>query len=103
MRLCGWRPPGGSSTEEEEEEEEAGGGGEGDGEVAGGSMWAGGEGGESGLSSPDICIERKYLAAACLSCSLSSAVCRLEQQQISLPVSAPHNWYGAVRKEKIFL
>ena len=87
MRLWGWRP-GGSSTEEEEEEEDGGGGGEGDGEVAGGSMWAGGEGGESGLSSPDICMERKYLAAACLSCSLSSAVCRLQQQQ-QVSVTSP--------------
>ena len=41
-------------------------------------MCGGGEGGES-ESSPDICIERKYLAAAWRSCSLSSAVCRLNR------------------------
>ena len=60
---------------------EAEGEGEGDGEpgtAAELAMWGGGEGGES-ESSPDICIERKYLAAAWRSCSLSSAVCRLNR------------------------
>ena len=51
------------------------GGGEGEWVVA---MCGGGEGGES-LSRPDICMDKKYLAAACLSCSRSSAVCRLSQ------------------------
>ena len=41
-------------------------------------MCGGGGGGESEPSRPDICMERKYLVAACLSCSLSSAVWRLK-------------------------
>ena len=36
-----------------------------------------GEGEESCM--PDICMDRKYLVAACLSCSLSSAVWRLDR------------------------
>jgi len=37
-----------------------------------------GEGeGEESVCMPDICMERKYLVAACRSCSRSSAVCRL--------------------------
>ncbi len=43
---------------------------------------AGGRGGAEeellGDPSDPSCMERKYLVAACLSCSLSSAVCRLE-------------------------
>ena len=47
---------------------------EGGGDSAGEGMCGGGD---SDPSSPDICMERKYFVAACLSCSLSSAVCRL--------------------------
>jgi hypothetical protein len=37
-----------------------------------------GEGeGEESVCMPDICMERKYLVAACRSCSRSSAVCLL--------------------------
>ena len=93
FRLCGWGAAGGWGL------------GPGDGEAEGAGeaaaaadMCGGGEGGES-LSSPDICIERKYstvqyniqystvqystcmerkyLAAAWRSCSRSSAVWRL--------------------------
>ena len=39
--------------------------------------WGGGGGG--GGSEPN-CIDRKYLVAACLSCSRSSAVCRLKNK-----------------------
>ena len=71
FRLCGCGAAGGWGL------------GPGDGEVEGAGeaaaaadMCGGGEGGES-LSSPDICMERKYLAAAWRSCSRSSAVWRL--------------------------
>ena len=65
LRLWGWSAAGLGPGE-----------GEGEGEAPP-VMWGGGEGGES-LSRPDICIDKKYLAAACLSCSRSSAVCRLK-------------------------
>ena len=40
-----------------------------------------GEGeGEESVCMPDICMERKYLVAACRSCSRSSAVCRLNNK-----------------------
>ena len=41
-----------------------------------------GGGGGGGGNEPS-CIDRKYLVAACLSCSLSSAVWRLEHQLIA--------------------
>ena len=41
-----------------------------------------GGGGGGGGRDPS-CIDRKYLVAACLSCSLSSAVWRLEDQLIA--------------------
>lgn len=43
----------------------------------------GGGGGGGGGGKEPSCIERKYLVAACLSCSLSSAVWRLEDQLIA--------------------
>ena len=43
----------------------------------------GGGGGGGGGGSDPSCMDRKYLVAACRSCSLSSAVCRLEDQLIA--------------------
>ena len=47
-----------------------------------GSMWGGG-----GPSDPN-CIDKKYLVAACLSCSLSSAVWRLKQKGLYVDSSS---------------
>ena len=81
LRLWGWPPMSPGPVGGPLWAGEAEGEGEGDGEpgtAAELAIWGGGEGGES-ESSPDICIERKYLAAAWRSCSLSSAVCRLNK------------------------
>ena len=48
--------------------------------------WAaigGGTGGGGGGGSDPNCMDRKYFVAACRSCSLSSAVWRLEDQLIA--------------------